>query len=123
MNARAAFVMLAPKAIVRTIENPVLIRPEAIMAILSFRPAPIKKLRTTTIPSSRGNPTELESSGGAAPVPPSAPSTVIKSGPLPVSRIAKHKSAISPGSPTQSLIPTGRPPLRLRSFSMNPLNS
>jgi hypothetical protein len=51
MNARAAHVISAPSAMVRTIEKPELIFPEALMEILSRKSAPTKKFRTNTNPS------------------------------------------------------------------------
>ena len=41
---------------------------------------PLSMLATNARPSNNGIPTKFENSGGAAPVPPSPPSTVIKSG-------------------------------------------
>jgi hypothetical protein len=49
----------------------------------SLTPAPISMLFAIVRPSIIGNPTEFENSGGAAPVPPSAPSIVMKSGLIP----------------------------------------
>ncbi len=49
-------------------------------------------------------------SSGAAPVPPSVPSTTTKSGQMPVSSIALQIARNSHGWPTQSLKPTGLPP-------------
>lgn len=57
-------------------------------------------------------PKRLVNSTGAAPVPPSAPSTVIKSGVIPVINIALQMAKNSAGLPIQSLKPTGFPPLR-----------
>jgi len=58
------------------------------MRILSRSPTPINARFTKTNASRIGVPTELIISVGAAPVPPSPPSTVIKSGVMPVSIIA-----------------------------------
>ena len=51
-------------------------------------PAPISALRTKTSPSRIGMPRWSANSSGAAPVPPSLPSTTMKSGRMPVSSIA-----------------------------------
>jgi len=55
----------------------------------------------------RGIPMEFVYSNGAAPVPPSPPSTVIKSGLIPVSIIALHKAIKSLRCPIHNLNPTG----------------
>jgi hypothetical protein len=122
-KARAAHVMSAPRAIVRISENPLQTRPEALILTFAHKSAPINMFLTTTNPSSNGNPIELVYSGGAAPVPPSPPSTVMKSGPFPISTIALTRAAISPGSPTQSLRPSGIPLLSSLSLAMNSTNS
>ena len=49
-------------------------------------------------------------SSGAAPVPPSSPSTTMKSGKMPVSSIALQIARNSHGWPMHSLKPTGLPP-------------
>ena len=54
-------------------------------------------------------PTLFENSAGAAPVPPSAPSTVMKSGNIFCSTIAATIDENSSGRPTQSLNPIGFP--------------
>ena len=61
-------------------------------------------------------PKRLLNSTGAAPVPPSAPSTVMKSGVMPVSSIALHSPKNSAGLPTHNLKPTGLPLLSSRNF-------
>jgi hypothetical protein len=62
-------------------------------------------------------------SSGAAPVPPSAPSTTMKSGVMPVSSMALQMPNHSQGWPMHSLKPTGLPPDKVRSFSMNSIIS
>jgi hypothetical protein len=57
-------------------------------------------------------------SSGAAPVPPSVPSTTTKSGQMPVSTIALQIARNSQGWPTQSLNPTGLPPQARRMSSI-----
>ena len=57
--------------------------PDAISLTWCLTPAPRSTLLANVSPSTSGVPTELENSGGAAPVPPSPPSMVIKSGYLP----------------------------------------
>ncbi len=65
-----------------------------------------------------GMPTVSANSSGAAPVPPSAPSTVMKSGIMRVVRILAQISVNSSALPMQSLKPTGLPPESSRSCSM-----
>ena len=81
--ARAALHVSAPSASVRTRLKPVRIFPAATTRTRSRRPAPVRIACTSVRPSAMGMPTLLENSGGAAPVPPSAPSTVTKSGTTP----------------------------------------
>jgi hypothetical protein len=58
-------------------------------------------------------------SSGAAPVPPSLPSTTMKSGWMPVSSIALQIARNSHSWPTQSLKPAGLPPDSRRISPMN----
>eukprot|EP00967_Tisochrysis_lutea_P029746 scaffold34822_cov32-Tisochrysis_lutea.AAC.4 len=81
---------------------------------LSRRLQPISNEFNSRSPSLAGIPSESWNSDGAAPVPPSPPSTVMKSGVIPVSSIAWHSAASSDGWPTQSLKPTGFPPASSR---------
>ena len=67
-------------------------------------------------PSFKGIPKELENSIGAAPVPPSPPSIVMKSGLIPSETIALHKSINSSFLPIQILNPMGFPPDKSLSF-------
>src|SRR5690625_37968 len=62
-------------------------------------------------------------STGAAPVPPSAPSTTMKSGMMLVSSMALAMPINSQGWPMHSLEPTGLPPLSSRSWRMNSISS
>ena len=57
-----------------------------------------------------GVPTWSANSSGAAPVPPSAPSTMMKSGAVPSSSMALHTARNCRRDPTQSLNPAGLPP-------------
>ena len=69
MNPLAELVMSAPSDIARTMENPDVILPLAIKLIWLRRLYPFSMLSAKVRPSSKGNPTVLENSGGAAPVP------------------------------------------------------
>ena len=62
-------------------------------------------------------------SSGAAPVPPSLPSTTIKSGVIPVLSIALTTARNSQGWPMQSLKPVGLPPESERRLAMNCISS
>ena len=81
--------------------------PDAPIFTLSLNPAPLSALSTKTRPSRNGEPMLSENSVGAAPVPPSEPSTVMKSKFCPVSTIAFTIATNSQGWPMQSLMPTG----------------
>ena len=61
-------------------------------------------------------------SSGAAPVPPSDPSTMMKSGRMPVSCIALHIARTSTRVPMHSLKPTGLPSDSSRSRPMNSMS-
>ena len=76
----AALHISAPSEKFFTKSNPVCTLPEAIIFICFFKPNPFSASYTNAKPSRNGIPTELLNSNGAAPVPPSPPSTVIKSG-------------------------------------------
>ncbi len=79
MKARAELHQSAPIAIERAIADAVTILPLAPILNRSRTPAPMSVLRTTRRPSFSGDPRESENSSGAAPVPPSPPSTTMKS--------------------------------------------
>ena len=70
-----------------------------------------------------GAPTWSTNSTGAAPVPPSAPSTTMKSGRMPVSSMALTMPISSHGWPMQSLKPTGLPPESSRRRAMKAIIS
>ena len=93
-----------------------MIFPEAMIFISSLSPKPTSISCTKTSPSRSGVPMEFENSTGAAPVPPSPPSTVIKSGVIPVFSMALQISTNSSFFPTHSLNPTGFPPESSLSF-------
>src|SRR5262245_21262652 len=61
-------------------------------------------------------------SSGAAPVPPSVPSTTMKSGVMLVSSIALTSARTSQGWPTQSLKPAGLPPASRRTTPIEMLH-
>ena len=63
---------------------PVATLPLAPILIRSRRPVPTSALCTIIRPSVSGVPTWSSNSSGAAPVPPSAPSTTMKSGVMPL---------------------------------------
>ena len=79
MNARAELHQSAPSAIERAIADAVTILPLAPILNLSRMPAPTSVFWTSIRPSASGEPIESENSSGAAPVPPSPPSTTMKS--------------------------------------------
>mmetsp|Transcript_18546 Transcript_18546/g.48424 ORF Transcript_18546/g.48424 Transcript_18546/m.48424 type:complete len:206 (+) Transcript_18546:517-1134(+) len=89
----------------------------------SRRPAPVRKPSTIRRPSASGMPIESWNSGGAAPVPPSVPSTVTKSGATFASSMAWHSAANSWGWPTHSLKPIGLPPDNSRNCCTNWISS
>jgi len=99
--------------------NPVRILPDAITTTRLRSPSAVNALWTNIQPSRAGMPNEFANSSGAAPVPPSPPSTVMKSGVMPVSSIALQRARNSTRYPTHSLNPTGLPPERSRSRATN----
>mmetsp|Transcript_21065 Transcript_21065/g.66166 ORF Transcript_21065/g.66166 Transcript_21065/m.66166 type:complete len:226 (-) Transcript_21065:975-1652(-) len=110
MKARAALHVSAPSARHLMMSMPVSTRPVAMTLTRLRTPVPTRALCTRRRPSTRGMPMEFENSRGAAPVPPSAPSTVMKSGVMPVSTMAWVRASSSSGLPTHSLKPVGFPP-------------
>ena len=84
---------------------------------------PTKALSTKTSASFKGQPIWSVNSAGAAPVPPSAPSTVIKSIYFFSFTIAFIIEISSQGCPTHILMPTGLPFESFFSFSTNFNNS
>src|SRR5262249_10347351 len=79
MKARAELHQSAPSAIDLAIAEAVTILPLAPILNRSRTPAPTNVFSTVSSPSLSGAPRESENSSGAAPVPPSAPSTTTKS--------------------------------------------
>ena len=88
MKPRAELAQSAPSASTQAMSNALTILPLVPSRIRSRTPAPTSALCTNSRPSRIGMPTWSANSSGAAPVPPSAPSTTMKSGVMPVSRIA-----------------------------------
>ena len=90
---------------------------------LTGNQAPVPLHRDVSVPAPQGRlggdllaiPKEFENSIGAAPVPPSPPSTEIKSGFIPDEIMASHKSINSCFLPTHNLNPIGFP----SDFSLN----
>ena len=80
IKPRALLHQSAPSANARAISNALTIFPLAPTRMCSRKPAPTKVLCTKRKPSCSGIPIWSENSKGAAPVPPSAPSTTTKSG-------------------------------------------
>ncbi len=119
MKPRAELHQLAPSAIMRAMSNALTTLPAQPILILSRRFRPTSVLCTSSRPSCSGAPTWSVNSSGAAPVPPSPPSTTMKSGSRPVSSIALASANHSHGWPTQNLKPVGLPPESSRSRAMN----
>ena len=117
--ARADMVKSAPWISRLTMSEPETTLPAAPILIMWRRPAPTRALCTSIRPSVRGVPTWSEYSSGAAPVPPSEPSTMMKSGAIRSSHMALHMASTSVREPTQNLMPTGLPPESSRSWPMN----
>ena len=88
--------------------------PAAPIRTRSRSPVPTSALCTISRPSVSGVPTWSSYSSGAAPVPPSEPSTMTKSGLVPSASIALQIASTSTRAPTHSLIPTGLPPASSR---------
>ena len=118
MKPRAALHQSAPSAIMRAMSNALTTLPAQPNLILLRRFKPVSVLCTNSKPSWSGTPTWSVNSNGAAPVPPSAPSTTMKSGVMPVSIMALHSANHSQGWPIQSLKPVGLPPDKVRSRAM-----
>ncbi len=95
--------------------DPVATLPDAPIFTCGRSPTPTSALCTVIRPSVSGVPTWSSYSSGAAPVPPSEPSTITKSGAVPSSSIALQRASTSTRVPTHSLIPTGLPPASSRS--------
>ena len=110
MKPRPALHQSAPSAIMRAMSKAVITLPAAPILMRWRRPTPISVLCTSSSPSCSGTPTWSVNSTGAAPVPPSAPSTTMKSGVMSVSCMALTMANHSQGWPTQNLKPVGLPP-------------
>src|SRR6185437_4499551 len=106
-----------------TMSEPTATLPAAPIFTWSRRPTPTSALCTAIRPSVSGVPTWSEYSSGAAPVPPSLPSTTTKSGPSPSSTMALQMASTSARRPTHSLMPTGLPPASSRSWATNATSS
>ena len=106
-----------------TMSTPLATLPDAPILNWSRSPVPTRLLCTSIRPSVSGMPTWSSNSCGAAPVPPSEPSTMTKSGVMPVASMALQIDRNSVRAPTHSLKPTGLPPDSLRSVAMNAINS
>jgi len=103
----------------RAMSNALTTLPAQPMRIRSRSSSPTSVLCTSSSPSCSGAPTWSVNSSGAAPVPPSAPSTTMKSGVMPVSSIALAMPNHSHGCPMHSLNPVGLPPESVRRRSTN----
>ncbi|KAG0920489.1 hypothetical protein G6F32_015578 [Rhizopus arrhizus] len=119
MKPRPALHQSAPSAMVRAMSNALVILPAAPLRMRSRRSRPTSVLCTSSSASCIGTPTWATNSAGAAPVPPSAPSTTMKSGSRPVSCIALAIPNHSQWWPMASLKPTGVPPDNTRSRATN----
>jgi hypothetical protein len=84
-------------------------RPAPMNTTSSARPARAKSGYTRDIASLNGSATWSLNVIGAAPVPPSPPSMVTKSGPPPVAAMRDASVSQKPRSPTADLTPTGSP--------------
>ena len=120
---RAERVKSAPWMIRVTMSNPLVILPDAPILMCSRRPVPTRQFCTIIRPCVSGIPTWSTNSCGAAPVPPSAPSTMMKSGVMPVCSIALQIDRNSVREPMHNLNPTGLPSDRLRSVAMKCMSS
>ncbi len=102
---------------------PVATLPLAPIFTRSRRPTPTRALCTLSSPSVNGVPMWSSYSSGAAPVPPSPPSTTTKSGVTPSATIALQMPRKSERDPRQSLNPAGFPPESSRIFATNRTSS
>ena len=121
--ARALMQKSAPWMMWRTMSWPEVIFPAHPSLMRSRRPEPTSALCMRIRPSTRGVPTWSWYSSGAAPVPPSPPSTMMKSGLTPSSIMALQMARISTREPTHSLNPMGLPPESSRSRATNRISS
>ena len=108
---------------VRAMSKAEIIMPDAPILIRSRRPAPTRAKCTKVSPSRSGMPIWSMNSDGAAPVPPSLPSTTMKSGVMPVFSMALTMARNSCFWPMHSFMPTGLPPESSRSCVMKAISS
>ena len=111
MKPRAEVIKSVPTHKAHAISVGVINFPELITLILSRKPYSINLSISFGKLSRKGNPTSSINDIGAAPVPPSALSSVIKSGACSMPRflIACIKSSSQPYAPNTILNPTGLP--------------
>ncbi len=102
---------------------PVATLPLAPTLTRSRNPVPTSALCTVIRPSASGVPTWSANSSGAAPVPPSAPSTTMKSGVTPSLSMALHTARNCRREVRHSLKPVGLPPASSRIRPMNRTSS
>ena len=123
MKPRAELHQSAPITRARMMSKALTILPATPIRIWSRKPTPTRELWTKRKPSRIGIPILSTNSTGAAPVPPSLPSTTIKSGYILLSNIAFTIANQSAILPMQSLKPTGLPFDKLRSSWIKRHNS
>ncbi|MNE41572.1 hypothetical protein D3C80_1356510 [compost metagenome] len=123
MKPRAELTQSAPMASTLAMSKALTILPAAPMRMLERRFRPTRVLCTNIRPSRIGTPMLSLNSRGAAPVPPSLPSTTMKSGVMPVASMALAMPMNSHGWPRQNLKPTGLPPDSSRRLATNCSNS
>src|SRR6202162_5965546 len=123
MKPRAEWHQSAPSSIVRATSKAVMTLPLAPSRTRSRRLSPTRVLCTSSSASCSGVPMWSANSIGAAPVPPSPPSTTMKSGVTPVSSIALQMPKNSHGCPSENLKPIGLPPESSRSRPMKSRSS
>ncbi len=121
--ARALMQKSAPWMMWRTMSCPEVIFPAQPSLMRSRSPEPTSALCIRMSPSTSGVPTWSWYSSGAAPVPPSEPSTTMKSGVTPSSIMALHMASTSTREPTHSLKPIGLPSESSRSRAMKRMSS
>mmetsp|Transcript_24863 Transcript_24863/g.80295 ORF Transcript_24863/g.80295 Transcript_24863/m.80295 type:complete len:231 (-) Transcript_24863:937-1629(-) len=116
---RAVLHKSAPVASMRTSAKPEYTLPATMSLTWSRKLQPMSIELMNLSPSRAGMPRLSWNSAGAAPVPPSPPSMVMKSGTVPLSIIAWQSAANSSGRPTHILKPMGLPPESSRSCATN----
>ena len=106
-----------------TMSEPPATLPEAPILIWSRSPVPTSALCISIRPWVSGMPMWSSKSMGAAPVPPSEPSTTMKSGAVPTARMALQMASTSRRLLTHILKPAGLPPESSRILAMNSMSS